>query len=77
MSYRKEGNQCRGDEPGNIPAEHGISPRYLTAGYVYYAARRAKKVFGLISGELDMPNEEVHFCRPHLSRQTSNSNVNI
>ena len=36
-----------------------------------------RKVFGRISGELDMPNEEVHFCRPPLSLQTSNSNVNM
>ena len=76
MSYRKEDNQCRGGEPGNIHAERGINPRYLTAGYVYYAARCGTKVFGRISDELDMPNEEVHFCRP-LSLQTSNSNVNM
>ena len=28
-------------------------------------------------GELDMPNEEVHFCRLSLSVQTSDSNVNM
>ena len=43
---------------------------------MYYAARCGKEGFGRISGELDMANEKVHICRPPLSLQTSESNVN-